>query len=344
MKKIFNQQVEDFIKGFTGKNTYRSFSFDQIDRIFLSINAAPALVRPQGMETRITMEQIVYPSVYNLVIDWPIKRHSLQRVTRFATKCTSYRASTLATIDLKLVPGQPFDIESNIKTLLRIISPKNCSIIRIEDPATPLLKKRELIDHCGNTVEIPSTVWISYPQPQSRISAIVFLRDVGDNYFFLHARMLHTPLERQIVSTLMHNRLYFDAIERIYNKCFADDSLCMLFQDSIQNRCSIYFDVMKIPSGHFISTINDTAVWPQLFLLIAQSMDLELIHVTKPSELEQQTIQEHTMEHIFCIFRIETRNAPHGDLIVVTSHLLGLTENVRQFAAGGRIIWRIKVN
>jgi hypothetical protein len=144
----------------------------------------------------------------------------------------------------------------------------------------------------------------------------------------------------------MQNQLHLDAMKTIYNNFFTEDShsLCKILQNSNENKCFMYFDVMKTPSGHFASTLNDAALWPQLLLAVAQSMHLEFSHVPEPSELEQQIIREHTMEHIICIFRIETRNEPHYNLIVVTSYLFNVVEKNLPFAAGRSILWRIKVN
>jgi hypothetical protein len=59
------------------------------------------------------------------------------------------------------VPGQPFDVKCNIKALLRIISPINCSISRtIPDLATPLMKKKLLTDFLGGTIKHPHTAWM----------------------------------------------------------------------------------------------------------------------------------------------------------------------------------------
>jgi hypothetical protein len=44
------------------------------------------------------MEQIIHKRVYDLVLDWPIRFHSLEKVNRFASKCTlaSSKTSSLA--------------------------------------------------------------------------------------------------------------------------------------------------------------------------------------------------------------------------------------------------------
>jgi hypothetical protein len=300
------------------------------------------------MATPLTMEQIIHKRVFDLVSDWPIRFHSLEKVNRFASKCTSSKPSSLASLALHPVPGQSFDVESNIEALLRIISPENSSISRIPDHATPLLQQRVLSDFLGGTITDPYTAWISYyhtewmAYPQRPISAMVFLHDMGNNHFFIHARMLSTSVERHIMATLTQNRFHLKAMITIHNNFFTEDShsLCKLLQNTNENKCFLYFDVMKLPSGHFESTLNDAALWPQLLLAAAQSMQLELIHVTNPSEREQHTIKKRTMENIICIFRTE----PHGDLILVTSHLFNVVEKIIPFAAGGRIIWRIRVN
>jgi hypothetical protein len=296
------------------------------------------------METPITMEQVIYQRVHDLVLDWPIRFHSLEKVTRFASRCTSSESSSLALLNLE--PRQSFDVESNIKALLKIISPKNCSIIKITDLATPLLEKRVLIDDIGTIVEDSYTAWISYPQPQSRISAIVFLYHLGKNYYMLRARMLSKPLDHHIMSTLMHNQLHFDAIITIYNSFFSEDpgSINEIVRETIKSECFLYFNFIQTTSGQLVLTLKDSALWPQLLLPAAQLMRLNLSHVTNPSELEQQTIQRHTTENIIDIFRIETRNATHPDLIVVTTHNYTTAHSTRPFVAEGRILWRMKVN
>lgn len=320
------------------------FFNSQLSVLCLSINAAPALGRPQSMETLITMEQFIHQRVYDLVINWPIRFHSLEKVTRFASNCTSSESQTLARLALE--PMQSFDLESNIKALLRIMSPKKCSIIKITDLATPLVEKGVLIDHLGTTVVDRYTAWMSYTQPQSSISAIAFLYDIGHNNYILRVKMISTPLQRHIISTLMHNRLYYQAIIKINDNFFSDNpgTIKQILQDSNPSKCHLNFDVIKTPSGPFVLTLKDSALWPQLLLPAAQLMHLELIHVTTPSELERQTIRNHTTENIIDIFRIETRNTPHHDLIVVTSHHFNVARSTISFATEGRIIWRMKVN
>jgi hypothetical protein len=295
------------------------------------------------MESLITMEQIIRQRVYDLVINWPIRFHSLEKVTSFASKCTSSESPTLAMLALE--PRQSFDVESNIKALINIMSPQNCSIIKITDLATPLVEKGVLIDHLGSTVEDIYTVWMSCTQPQSSISAIVFLYDIGNNYSILRVKMISTPLQRHIISTLMHNRLYFQAMIKIYDSFLSDNpgTIKQILQDSNPSKCFLNFDVIKTPSGPIVLTLKDSKLWPQLLIPAAQLMHLELIHATNPSELELQTIRNHTTENIIDIFRIRTHNTPHHDLIVVTSYHFNLTRSTISFASEGRIIWRIKV-
>lgn len=289
------------------------------------------------------MNEIIQQRVYNLVNQWPLRYSNPQWPIDFSQKCTSIGFSGFTRLALNINPGSQFHFNQAIRDLLRLLSPPNCHIVDIADHSLDLIQKQWVRGFLGEEV-YPTTIWLAFSQPRNILTAVVFVEDYGPEMRVVHARMLSTPLERDLISTLMDQRLDSRNVLKTFIFVLRDFK-GLLEAPSIHTQYH-YFDVVYTPSaagtsGHYLTYVNDQALWPLILPAVAQSVGFRLIHLPAPPTSEIQRIRTHINEQIYCVFRLETGDLLRDCLIVVTSDLRNRRNDTRQYNASRRIFHKI---
>lgn len=293
------------------------------------------------------MNEDIRQRVYNLALTWPRRFPYPKRVESFSLETTSEHYTGQGKLILQTMPGEPaFYLHENMVSLLRIISPPNSRIEKIEDPSASDIEHKLVKCWMGVEVDDPWTIWLSYTaMPEGHnLNAVVFVQHMAPTLMIIRSRMLREPIEARLISTMLGQGMNHADIFWVFHALLGES-----FRDFITNPASssalsltFRFNVTQISDGEFLPKIHDAALWPQIIpIAAARLFEFEFIHIHVPSAFELGVIMQHTQEHIFCIFRSIDMN----HLIVVTAEKPNpKLANLLPYSNAVRVIWHFILN
>jgi hypothetical protein len=266
--------------------------------------------------------------VLSLVSRWPTPDANAHE--RFAHNCTSHTCNGLGYLFVENPAN--FEIQYNMRALIRILASENCRIQLLEDPLEDDIYSGNVMTVSDFRVRHPMLAWIAHshrphgvlfnharpiPHARSRVEAVVFLKIVSRG-IHVHARRLtmqsETVLMSHMIGPHIPRRYWVVLYNHLFDQRYGLASVC-----SGQNPIRLNFDVLLTPTGDYRPLLNDTAFWPFLLPLIAQeqmhSSAPVLDYVQQPTETEQEAIRRVTPDHVFCVFR----HVGHNSLLIVAS-------------------------
>lgn len=279
--------------------------------------------------------------VLSLISTWPTPDASGHE--RFAHTCTSHNCNGLGYLFVENPAN--FEIQYNMRALIRILASENCRIEFLEDPIEDAIYSAHVMSVSGIRVRQPMLTWIAHshrphgvvfnharsiPHARSRVEAVVFVTGIS-NGISVTARRLTMPSEHALLNLVTSSPIPWHA-RLLYNLSDPRYGLARVLSEKIT--ISLQFIVVLTATGDYRPRLNDAALWPFLLPLIAQEQmhsDTPVLEfVQHPTQTEQAAIRRATTDHVFCIFR----HVGHPFLLLVTSEI-GDPDN---FSSGRRAL------
>jgi len=177
-------------------------------------------------------------------------------------------------------------------------------------------------------------MWLAFTEPRNRVLGVVIcsrneqLRRIG-----IWARIMGSSTESLLMLELISLRLIYADLVGVFT--FLNGGFKGFLQD-LGETCTMAFDfhVKRVGNDPLVETGKDNDVWPKLLPLVAEMVDMELVHVPHPTVMEINSIQRHELyrtrpaqvqETILCVFRLTAPNESpvRRELIAVTTRMIG---------------------